>query len=168
MCGCVATVPIEEKETLSQYVFRDAFIINHFPANNFIEARKIITLKTNYLRLIFEQYHEPIFGLPKWSGKCLKDNKIGKIDVDGEKTYAISELFIQYNGTIGYCEEGPIVFKAHHILVYCPLYKGFCSANQSASYGQRIVVYCEGDQNVKDMTILTANELNLDKYKLCD
>lgn len=123
LSACVASSPFAKKAGLFQYVTRDAHIVNSYPADSFPEARRVITLKTNYMRLLFEQMHEPAFGVPKWSEECLKANKIGQARIAGEEISAISELFVHYNGSLGHCEEGPRVFKAHHILVYCPVYK---------------------------------------------
>lgn len=121
--ACVATSPATKKEGLFQYVTRDAHIVNSYPAENFPEAKKVIILKTNYMHLLFEQSYEPSFGIPKWSDECLKANKIGPAKIEGDEIYAISELFVHYNGSLGHCEEGPRVFKALHVLVYCQVYK---------------------------------------------
>lgn len=121
--ACVATSPFAKKEGLFQYVSRHYHIVNSYPAENFPEARKVITLKTNYMRLLFEQSYEPSFGIPKWTDECLKANRIGPAQIEGSEIFSISELFVHFNGSLGHCEEGPRVFKAHHILVYCPVYK---------------------------------------------
>lgn len=123
LSGCMASSPITKKDGLFQYVTRDAHIVNSYPAESFPEARRVITLKTNYMRLLFEQMHEPSFGVPKWSEECLKANKIGPARIAGEEISAISEMFVHFNGSLGHCEAGSRVFKAHHILVYCPVYK---------------------------------------------
>jgi hypothetical protein len=121
--ACVVSSPITKKEGLFQYVTLDAHVVNSYPANSFSEAKKVINLKTSYMRLLFEQSHEPVFGTPKWTDECIKANNIGDAHIDGEEIYAISELFVHFNGSLGHCHEGPRVFKAHHILVYCPVYK---------------------------------------------
>lgn len=121
--ACVVTSPDIKKEGLFQYVGRGYHIVNSYPATNLSEATKIITLKTNYMRLLFEQTHEPTFGTPKWSEDCLKANKIGEAIAADEQIFNISELFVHFNGSLGHCEAGPKIFKAHHVLVYCPIYK---------------------------------------------
>ncbi len=123
LSACAATSRNTKHIGLYQYVTRDSHIVNSFKAGDFQEARKIITLETNYLRLFFEQTYEPIFGAPKWNKECLKANKIAGARIEGDEIYAISELFVHYNGSVGHCGEGPQVFRAHHVMVYCPVYK---------------------------------------------
>ena len=89
LSACAATSRNTKHIGLYQYVTRDSHIVNSFKAGDFQEARKIITLETNYLRLFFEQTYEPIFGAPKWNKECLKANRIAGARIEGDEIYAI-------------------------------------------------------------------------------
>ncbi len=115
------------------------------PVFSRLEAKKYIQNQRNYLVLLFEQSRDPYYGTPKWSEECLRENIIGDVKEERQHIIFSSMLYFDKTGSAG-----------------------FCSVNKSASAGQRIVIYCEGDKNVKDMSVLTTNELNLEKFNLCD
>ena len=120
--SCVSSTS-RKKEGLFQHVTKDAYLVKFTPAPTYNDGQRIVTAKTHFIDIVFEQSREPVYGIPKWTDQCLKENKSGKIKYDEEKMYSVSEVYIHYNGSIGHCESAPHVFKAHYVVVYCPIYK---------------------------------------------
>lgn len=119
-------------------------IIKEIKVSSRSEAKKYIQNQRNYLVLLFEQSRDPYYGTPKWNEHCLRDNRIGKVEETSEAVYLSSRLFLNKEGSPGFCYGG------------------------EARYGQHIVLYCEGSDKILDMRFITPRELNLEEYQLCE
>ena len=119
-------------------------MIKEVPVSSRGEAKKYIHNQRNFLVLLFEQSRDPYYGTPKWKDDCLMDNRIGDVTETKEAVYLSSRLFLNNEGSPGYCFGG------------------------EARYGQQIVLYCEGSDKVLDMKFITQKEINLKDYTLCD
>lgn len=119
-------------------------IIKEVNVSSRVEAKKYIHNQRNYLVLLFEQSRDPYYGTPKWNEHCLRDNRIGDVEETKEAIFLSSRLFLNQEGSAGFCFGG------------------------DAKYGQHVIIYCEGSEKVLDMKFITPSELNLKEYKLCE
>lgn len=133
-------------ETIEKKVQKtDPLVMKSVPVKSKSEAKKYIQNQRNYLVLLFEQSRDPYYGVPKWKDECLKANRIGEIVETQSAVILSSQLYFDPKGT-----------------------PGFCFGDPSIVYGQQLIIYCEGDNVVKDMIFKTPVELDHSKYKICD
>lgn len=79
------------------------------------EARAVIENKIRFLNILFEQSQDPYYGKLKWSEDCLKQNKIGKLEIGDSLMLASSILYLDSDGNPGLCSG-----KLFNVtLVYC-------------------------------------------------
>jgi hypothetical protein len=133
-------------ETLEKRVEKAGpLVMKSIPVKSRSEANKYIQNQRNYLILLFEQSRDPYYGVPKWKDECLKANRIGDIIETQSAIVLSSRLYLDPKGNPGFCFGDPAIV-----------------------YGQQIIVYCEGDNVVKDMSFKTTKGLDHTKYKICD
>jgi hypothetical protein len=93
--------------------------VRKIPVASRDEARKIMGNHLNFLKLLFEQSHDPYYGKPRWSVECLQINQVGEIIESSTSLQSLSTLLLGPNGHAGHCSENDAVKKSHLIYVWC-------------------------------------------------
>ncbi|MFL5783514.1 MAG: hypothetical protein ACJ76H_02820 [Bacteriovoracaceae bacterium] len=68
------------------------------------EAKNFIVNKANYLKLLFEQSHDPYYGTPRWTPECLDKNRVGKVEEKYGNTFLRNQLFLNNEYEPGFCQ----------------------------------------------------------------
>lgn len=94
--------------------------VKKIPAKTEKDASFVIQNQLNFLTMLFEQSRDPYYGVPKWTEKCLKENKIGSIVKIKNGIQAVSELYFDQSGSPGHCSDSSVtVAKGYLIYLYC-------------------------------------------------
>ncbi len=76
-------------------------------------------MKSNYLKLLFEQFKDPITAEPKWTKQCLTENIIGSVEEQDKNIVMASTLYMNYGGSMGFCSDSRYAGKAIYLILYC-------------------------------------------------
>ncbi len=98
------------------------------------EARNFVKNRFNYLKLLFEQSHDPYYNTPKWEADCLTHNQIGKIQEKEGSSWFISDLIVNQNGDVGFCSGT----QTEITILHCPeekkIYEIRCMPRECAAF----------------------------------
>jgi hypothetical protein len=108
-----------KKDQLKSYKTLPGYTEKMIPVASKDEARKVISNRTNFLKMIFEQTKDPYFGTLRWSEYCLSLNKIGLVTESPKGIQSISQLILNQNGEPGFCRDHVDHVPSRLILVYC-------------------------------------------------
>lgn len=93
--------------------------IKKIPVSDRGQAEKVINIRLQFLKLLFEQSIDPYYNTPKWTPACLAENKIGEVEKFSNGAQLVSELYINLVDQTGFCSSNVTARKAKVIYVYC-------------------------------------------------
>ncbi len=90
--------------------------VKEIPVSSPEQGKMVIENQVRFLKLLFTQSRDPYYGRPKWSEKCLAENRVGELTDKQGVLESVSELYLDRDSNPGVCSGT----KYTRRLIYCP------------------------------------------------